>query len=536
MQTFRSKYLSYRSTGAFSSLVNDYLDGHASLRPFYNHTPDLNGIEAAIIERDRRPVNRALLKEELTRQYNDIEITDKVKRNLSLIGLENCYTICTAHQPNIFTGHLYFIYKILHAIRLSEELSAAMPDKYFVPVYYMGSEDADLEELGEVFIHGKKYQWETTQKGAVGRMKVDKPLLKLIAGIKAQLLVEPNGGAIMKMVEDAYKEGRTIEQATFHFVNSLFGTYGLIVFLPDNHVFKKAFTDVVQKELDEQFSHKAVDQTLAAFPSDYKIQAAGRNINLFYLKDDVRERIEKTGSGFSIANTDIHFSKEALKTELEHFPERFSPNVILRPVFQEMILPNVAFIGGGGELAYWLELKQVFDAVGALFPVIILRNSFALVDARTTALLQKLDFKAEDFFAPMKSIDEAIVKRSTGLSLELNAEKEKLELVYTLIADKASAVDQTLNKHVAALQKKGLERFGILEKKMMRAEKKKFEASLRQAAKVKASLYPSGILQERIDNLLPWYAVYGDSFIQTLYENSQGLKLAFCILQNESGS
>jgi uncharacterized protein YllA (UPF0747 family) len=225
-----------------------------------------------------------------------------------------------------------------------------------------------------------------------------------------------------------------------------------------------------------------------------------------------------------------------VKTELERFPERFSPNVILRPVFQEMILPNVAFIGGGGELAYWLELKQVFDAVGALFPVIILRNSFALVDARTTALLQKLDLKAEDFFAPMKSIDEAIVKRSTGLSLELNAEKEKLELVYTLIADKASAVDQTLNKHVAALQKKGLERIGILEKKMMRAEKKKFEASLRQAAKVKASLYPSGILQERIDNLLPWYAVYGDSFIQTLYENSQGLKLAFCILQDESGS
>lgn len=536
MQTFRSKYLSYRSTGAFSSLVNDYLDGKSSLRPFYNHTADLKGIEAAIRERDSRPVNRALLQEELTRQYKDLNITDKVKRNLSLIGLDNCYTICTAHQPNIFTGHLYFIYKILHAIRLSEELSAQMPDKYFVPVYYMGSEDADLEELGEVFIRGKKYQWETTQKGAVGRMKVDKPLFKLIAAIKAQLLIEPNGATIMKMVEDAYQEGRTIEQATLHFVNSLFGAYGLIVFLPDNPVYKKAFSDVVQKELDEQFSHKAVDQTLAAFPSDYKIQAAGRNINLFYLKDDIRERIEKTDSGFSIANTDIHFSREAMKAELESFPERFSPNVILRPVFQEMILPNVAFIGGGGELAYWLELKQVFDEVNAVFPVLILRNSFALVDAKTAALLKKLDKQAEDFFAPLRVIEEAIVKRSSDLSLDLNTEKKNLESIYTLMADKASAVDATLNKHVAALQTKALERIVGLEKKMMRAEKKKFEASLRQAAKVKEALYPSAVLQERIDNLLPWYAVYGDSFIQALYENSQGLKLEFCILQDGSGA
>jgi len=531
MQTFRSKYLSYRSTGAFSSLVNDYLDGHASLRPFYNHTPDLKGIEAAIRERDSRPVNRALLQEELTRQYKDLDITDKVKRNLSLIGLENCYTICTAHQPNIFTGHLYFIYKILHAIRLSEELSVQMPDKYFVPVYYMGSEDADLEELGEVFIHGKKYQWETTQKGAVGRMKVDKALLKLIAGIKAQLLVEPNGAAIMKMVEDAYKEGCSIEQATLHFVNSLFGMYGLIVFLPDNPAYKKAFTNIVQKELDEQFSHKAVDQTLAAFPSDYKIQAAGRNINLFYLKDDIRERIEKTDSGFSIANTNINFSREAMKAELESFPERFSPNVILRPVFQEMILPDVAFIGGGGELAYWLELKQVFESAGAFFPVVVLRNSFALVDAKTAALLHKIDMRAEDFFASMKLIDETIVKKSTGLSLELNAESEKLEVIYKQLADKASSVDSTLSKHVAALQTKALERIVGLEKKMLRAEKKKFDASLRQAAKVKATFYPSGILQERIENLLPWYAVYGSAFIQTVYENSNGLKMEFCILE-----
>ena len=169
-----AQYIDYRQTGYFSALVTDYISGEELLAPFYKHPASVAGIKAAIDARKKYPTNRKLLVEVLTKQYASIAASDKVKANIDKLLLENTFTITTAHQPNILTGPLYFIYKILHAIKLAELLAAEMPGSAFVPVYYMGSEDADLDELGHVFINGEKHQWQTKQTGAVGRMKVDK--------------------------------------------------------------------------------------------------------------------------------------------------------------------------------------------------------------------------------------------------------------------------------------------------------------------------------------------------------------------------
>jgi bacillithiol synthase len=359
-----AQLIDYNTTGAFSKLVTDYISGNKDLAPFYNHPVSIEGIKAAIAARKQYATNRSLLVEALMVQYKEFAIAAMVKTNIDRLLLPNTFTITTAHQPNIFTGPLYFIYKILHAIKLAEQLTSNIPDCNFVPVYYMGSEDADLDELGHIFIKGEKYRWHTTQTGAVGRMKVDKALVKLIDEIAGQILVQPNGAAIIAIMKACYQEGVTIEQATFKLVNELFKDYGLVVLLPDTPLLKKAFIPVIEKELNEGFSYKAVNETAALFPATYKVQASGREINLFYLLDDKRERIEKTTTGFSVNNTTLQYTAKEICTELINHPERFSPNVILRPVFQEVILPNIAFIGGGGELAYWMELKKVFLATG----------------------------------------------------------------------------------------------------------------------------------------------------------------------------
>ena len=529
--SFKAKYISYRQTGWFSKIVTDYLDNASALQQFYNYPFSFEGIKKTIAERKNYNTNRALLVSELQKQYATIQSSESVKRNIDALLNEDTFTVCTAHQPNIFTGHLYFIYKILHAIKLADELKKEMPRYQFVPIYYMGSEDADLEELGEVNINGKKYEWQTKQKGAVGRMKIDKAFIKLIEEIEGQLAVEKFGDEIITLVKGVYILDKTIEQATFEFVHTLFADYGLIVFLPDNSTLKKEFKAVNKKELTEQFSHKLVAETIAAFPSEYKVQAAGREINLFYLKDDIRERITKENSKFIVHSSEIAFSETEIMQELEKYPERFSPNVILRPVFQELILPNIAFIGGGGELAYWLELKKVFDAVEVPFPVLVLRNSFMLVNNKVAAKMAALQLEATAFFKPGNILIDELVKKESAVSLNLEEEKGSLLSVYHNIKVAATTVDSTLKQHVEALETQAAKRIEKLERKMLKAEKKKFEAQQRQINKIKETLFPSGTLQERVDNLLPYYSLWGKGFIKMLYENSRGLGQEFCIVE-----
>ena len=530
MTRFSAQHIPYTQTKAFSSIVTDYVANATALQPFYLHQPDLDGIKNAIIQRKSFSTNRSVLVNQLKAQYEAVQQNEKIAGNINSLLQENTFTITTAHQPNIFTGHLYFVYKILHAIKLAETLTEQIPDCNFVPVYYMGSEDADLEELGEVTINGKKYIWETTQAGAVGRMKVDKAFIALMDAIEGQLLAEPFGKHIMAKVRNAYTINKTIEQATFELVHDLFAAYGLLILLPDNAGLKHEFAPIIRKELQEQFSNKAVTETMSSFPAAYKVQAAGRELNLFYLNEDSRERIEKVNGQWLIVNSTVRFDDSAILEELKNYPERFSPNVILRPVYQEWILPNIAFIGGGGELAYWLELKKVFEASGVPYPVLVLRNSFMLINKKVATKINSLQINITEFFKPVHVLMLQLVKQSSSLKLELSEEKQQLEVLYQKIKQAAAAVDITLQQHTEALFTVANKKLEKLEKKMLLAEKHKFEAQQRQVEKIKASLFPWDNLQERVDNIMPYYAIYGPEFIQALYENSNGLQQDFCIL------
>ncbi len=527
---FSSTKILYSQTNSFSKLVLDYLNDAEQLQPFYNYPINLDGFKKAVKDRSSFEVNRKLLVDVLNDQYANTQISGKLKSNIENLLQQNTFTVCTAHQPNIFTGHLYFIYKILHAIKLSETLKAAMPENNFVPVYYMGSEDADLDELGEVHINGTHYKWQTNQTGAVGRMLIDKNFISIIDAIAGQLSIKKNGEEIIQKVSNFYQEGTTIEAATFLFVHYLFNNYGLVILMPDNRLLKNEFASIITKELIDQFSEKAVAKTVAQFPKEYKVQAAGRAINLFYLKDNSRERIEVANDHFVIANTTTAFTKAEMLEELKNYPERFSPNVILRPVFQEMILPNVAFIGGGGELAYWLELKNVFETANAFFPPLVLRNSFAVINKNTHEKIEHVGLGVTDIFQSEKNLIEKIVYQQSTLMLDIKEEKEELKNLYEKIKSVAGNIDNSLNCHVHALRTQALNRLEILEKKMLKAEKKKFETQQRQIKKIKSAVYPNNNLQERVDNILEYITLYGNSFIDMLHQHSNDVKAEFTIL------
>jgi len=524
-------YLPYGKTNYFSNIVIDYINESQQLQPFYKHPVSKEGILSAIRERQKFPQQREVLVKELTKQYDGVSVSSKVAENIQLLLEENTFTITTAHQPNIFTGPLYFIYKILHVIRIANNLSKQLTDYHFVPVYFMGSEDADLEELGAITIDGVVYNWKTKQTGAVGRMKVDKALLSLIDSFQGQIGVLPYGDGLIQLFKKIYTVGKTIQQATLELVNQLFGEYGLIVVVQDNAQLKKIFQPVIEKELKEQFSNKAVTKTITELEKCYKIQAEGRELNLFYLIDDKRERIEIEDAKFKVESLKLAWTEEEILKELNKHPERFSPNVILRGAFQETILPNLAFIGGGGELAYWLELKGVFENAGIPCPMLVLRNSFMIIEKKYSQMISNLELQRQDVFLSGHELMNTIVTNRAQNKVRLNGELQKVEELYNEIMSLASNVDATLKEHVAALKTKAVHSLQELEKKMIRAEKRKYINEQQQLQKIKSALFPNDSLQERSENFSLYFAKYGKELVDVLLESSLAFEQEFAIIE-----
>jgi bacillithiol biosynthesis cysteine-adding enzyme BshC len=524
----------YRQTGEFSKLVLDYIDQDPALVSFFSFPPTLQGIQKAIEKRGKTPANRKVLVEQLKKQYGSVNAAELVKKNIEALLSENTFTITTAHQNNLLTGPLYFIYKIIHTIRVAEQLNAAFPKEHFVPVFYLGTEDADLEELNHIWLNEEKLEWKTDQRGAVGRMTIDKQLSILIDRISGQLSVQTYGPEIIQLLRNCYKEGSNIQQATFEFVNSLFSEYGLIIIMPDNSELKKLFSAIIEDELVNQVSGKIVGTTLNKLEElGYKAQAHPREINLFYITDGMRERIVQEKDEFSVRNSDIKFTRKELIKELRDHPERFSPNVILRGLYQEMILPNIAFIGGGGELSYWLQFKDLFEHYKISFPVLLLRNSFLVIGKRLQEMITKLGFTGEDFFQSEQDLMTKFVLKSNGKNIQLNGGLSETEKLYGDLKKQATSVDSSLEKYVDALKVRTLNRLKELEKKMLRAEKRKFTDQQKQIHTIKSKLFPGGELQERQENLLYYYAKWGREFIQQVYQHSLSLEQEFTIIQEK---
>jgi len=530
---FSAKTIPYKQTGHFSGIITEYLNGDEFLRQFYEHPVSFEGLEASIHERENFATDRLLLVKSLEEQYGRLPLHAAVTKNISSLSDKNTFTITTAHQPAIFTGPLYFIYKILHVIKLTDTLFKRFPDKHFVPVFYMGSEDADLDELGNIFLGNEKMVWDTNQTGAVGRMHTD-GLEKMIDRIEGEFSGHTFGPELILLLKDCYLRSENIQQATFKLLHHLFGSYGLIVLIPDNRLLKSVMRGVFKDDMTSHIPFKITEENIKRLSEKYPVQANPREINLFYLKDNIRERLDFREDKFIVHNTQIRFQPEEMERELANFPERFSPNVILRGLYQETILPNIAFVGGGGETAYWLEFKPLFKHYRVPYPVLILRNSFLLIKKNWRNKIEKAGLTEESLFKPEEELMESFVRRNSSRQLNLDKQMKELSHFYSSVKNISGAVDKTLEQHVEKLETQALQKLEELEKKMVRAEKKNHEEFRRRIHEIREALFPMESLQERIDNFIPWYAEYGSAFLDVIYKNSPGLQQEFTILEEDN--
>ncbi len=465
--------------------------------PYINRSFSINVVENQIDDKKIFPKHtRNILVQSLTAQYENVTTSDKVKSNIELLKSKNTFTITTGHQLSLFTGPLFFVIKIMHAIKLCERLSTEYPDYNFVPVYWMASEDHDFEEIQSFSLFKKEIKWETDQSGPVGRFDTD-GLGGLMEMVKAFFDNHPES-EIHELLK-AY-EGENFSIATRQLVNKLFSDYGLVILDADNRELKSQFSSVIKHELTDGFSNKAVSKTNAELQKDgVKIQVNPREINLFYIKKGLRKRIIKIGDKYHVDEVG-NFTKSELEEELKEYPERFSPNVILRPVYQETILPNLVYIGGAGELSYWLQLKGVFDAAGVVYPLISLRNSVLWIDELTSKKISKLDLVMEDLFRPIDKLKKEYIETLNEEELNFDQLDEQTMALSAIMRDSILATDDSMEGYSSSEVVKLNKQMDNLKSKLIRIAKSKNESSMKAIDQIMEKLFPGGKLQERTIN------------------------------------
>ncbi|OYX27532.1 MAG: bacillithiol biosynthesis cysteine-adding enzyme BshC [Flavobacteriales bacterium 32-35-8] len=529
--------ISFKKTGYFSSLICDYLDEKPELNPFYNRFPSLENFKKQIQEKEQSgevsQSHRHILASVLKKQYAQIETSDITVEHIESLKSDKTFTITTGHQLNLFTGPLYFLYKIVSTINLAKILKSTYPDYNFVPIYWMATEDHDFEEINYFNFKGKKIHWEKDSNGPVGDLSTEglKAVFELFS---LELGHTKNADNLKRLFKKSYLEHSNLTDATRYLANELFKDYGLVIIDAADKDLKQLFVPFMENELLHTTSFKTVSQTneqINNLPNQpYGIQVNPREINLFYVNENVRERIVFDKGTYSVVNTNITWTKETILEEVHTHPERFSPNVIMRPLYQEVILPNLCYIGGGGELAYWLQLKAYFNTVNVPFPILLLRNSVLIKTQKQAGKLEKLGISNDDIFLKRDAFINKKVREISNIDIDFSAQKALLKQEFKALYELAEQTDKSFLGAVKAQEVKQIKGLEHLEKRLLKAQKKKLAEQVSRMTELQNELFPSQGLQERNTNFSEFYLEYGEELISSLIKNLQPLRSEFLVL------
>nr|WP_314895970.1 bacillithiol biosynthesis cysteine-adding enzyme BshC [uncultured Flavobacterium sp.] len=537
--------ISYQNSGYFSPLMNDYLDQKTNLQSLYNRFPTLENFEEQILEKQANfpsppetsglpegegaKINkRSVLVSVLQKQYLNVETSALTKQNIDALSNTNTFTVTTGHQLNLFSGPLYFLYKIISTINLTTELKAKYPTYHFVPVYWMATEDHDFEEINYFSFKGKKFHWNRESTGPVGRLSTE-GLDEFLEIFALEIGSSLNASTIKKLFEDSYIKHDNLADATRHLANALFGIYGLVILDADNQDLKRNFIPFIKEELLHQSSHPLVLETAEKL-KDYTIQVNPREINLFYIEDNLRERIVFENNTYKVNHTKIEFSETEILALLENHPEKFSPNVIMRPLYQEVILPNLCYIGGGGEIAYWLELKSFFASAKVPFPMLLLRNSVLLTTEKQAKKADKLDLTWNDLFSKQADLMNSKTKQLSEFPIDLTNLKEQLQKQFGALYEVANKTDESFIGAVKAQEVKQIKGLENLEKRLLKAQKRNLSDILQRIIDLQNELFPNQSLQERQANFSEFYLENGENLIPALVKQLKPLQSNFDII------
>lgn len=493
-------------------IVKDFLKGNFS--DAKGSVFSLENIQKQMQEKENSfsENQRNILVKALANQLLGVSLSEKQKENLRLLGEENSFTIVTGHQLNLFTGPVFFIYKILQTIKTCRFLKEKIADKNFIPVFWMATEDHDFEEINHFKTQNNFYQIHAKSGGAVGRIIIENQ--NFIDEFEKEFKDDVYGTELIRWIKEAYAIGNTLSEATKILVNRLFSEYGLLIIDGDDDALKSQMASVFEDELlNESLYHHSQKRVQEISEKYGKVQVNPREINLFYLSK-TRNRIEKHQQNFKVLETEIEFSASEIQNQIQHI----SPNALMRPVYQEKILPNLAYIGGNAEIAYWLELQDYFDYLKIPFPVLIPRNSMLFITEKIGKKMDKLGLLIEDFFKNFSQIINDTLLSDSEILVTLEEKEKEIRNSFAVIKNKAVLTDKTFENLVNAEETRQLKSFDRMKKRLLRAEKIKQNEKLERMHALFQEVHPGGNWQERVYNFSVFYAEHGRKWMDEVLE------------------
>lgn len=511
--------ISFQDIESIPQLVKDFLNHQ--IEGFEEYTFSLDHLIKRLHEKQNSFTSdqREILAEVLENQLSGLTLSSKQRQNLNDLKLKNSFTITTGHQLNLFSGPVFFVYKILQTIKTCSYLKENFPDFNFVPVYWMASEDHDFAEINHFKTENNYYEINEKSGGAVGRIEITDTFF--ISEFEREFKDFVFGTELILMLKEAYKPGNTLTQAIQILVNRLFSDFGLLILDGDSKELKKQIKETFKDELLNFTLYKTSKEKVEFLTEKYgKVQVNPREINLFYLTD-TRDRIDFDGKKYSIVDKNIQFTEEEILRELEDHPEKFSPNALMRPVYQETILPNLAYIGGNAEIMYWLELKDYFKEINLPFPILIPRNSMLFLKEKTLGKIEKLQLKIEDFFKNFTAITNTKILDNNEI-LRLLEEKENLLMhQFSELKRASETTEKSFGNMVKAEEVRQMKSFKRMKKRLLHAEKIKQNEMLERLENLFLDVHPSKNWQERVYNFSVFFADHGYSWLETCLEEMQ---------------
>lgn len=507
--------ISFQNIDAIPQMIKDFLN--QTLEGMEYYTFNLKNFETHIAAKQKAFTleQRQVLYQVLERQMKEVDGSELQNENLKKLAEENTFTVTTGHQLNLFTGPVFFIYKILQTIKTTVFLKEKFPKYHFVPIFWMASEDHDFEEIHHFKTPNRYYEMRGQAGGAVGRITVEEQYF--IHQFEEVFKDTIYGTELLLWMKEAYQKGKTLAEATRLLVNYLFSEYGLLILDGDDRDLKQRMIPIFKEELLHQSLFKTTKPQIEILQNHYgKVQVNPREINLFYLSK-TRNRIEYDAGKYKTVEASFQWTEEALLQELEAYPERFSPNALMRPVYQEWVLPNLAYIGGNAEIMYWLELKDYFKYLNLEFPILIPRNSMLFLNEKTFRKMEKLGLNVEDFFRNFAKVIEERLMSNSNISQLLDAKEQELSQIFTEIQATSVQTDITFGNLVKAEEVRQHKAFQRMRKRLLRAEKRKHQEEIERIEHLFNEIHPGKNWQERVYNFSTFYADYGKGWLQSCY-------------------
>lgn len=498
-----------------TKLIQDLVNQKDAVKTFVTDFYQPQNVEKIIKSKSFTSKQRELLVVVLNEQNKDLDLSVKSKSNIDSLNQNNVFTITTGHQLNLLTGPLFSIYKIAQIISISEGLNKQYPQQKFVPVFWMASEDHDFEEINHLHLFGKKISWQNTEQKDViaGKMKLTQlhAVLDEIESMYQNVELKSK----LKNLTKFYLESSNLADATRKLINHLFGEFGLVILDGNDKKLKQNFKSVLLKEVQEELAFKAVSETNRNLKKNgYHEQVFVRNCNLFFIHEEgKRERIVKENDQFTFQNKS--HSLVEIEKLIESNPEKFSPNALLRPVYQESVLPNLVYVGGGGEISYWLQLKNIFDKLGMTFPLLRVRDSIMILNQKQESELNDLNLSVKELNQNVDVLTKKMTLSKSADKLTLSEEQKTITQVKNDVLAKSNSVDKNLSSMIEAEFSKMISALEKIESKLIKSEKSKDESTGNKIIKLQEKLFPEKHLQERHDNFLPYYLARPD-FISTI--------------------